>query len=331
MDTPLFSIIVPIYKTEQYLHQCVDSILSQTFPDFQVVLVDDGSPDGCAAICDEYARRDSRVTVVHKQNGGLVSARKAGLARCCGRYIVNVDSDDYISSDHLACIAAAIESHNPDVVLFSAIRFSDQEQTVMRTQLPAGYYTGEGMAQIHDNIICAGDAQQLILYTVWSAAVKKELYAPYQMAVPENISRGEDLIVTVPLLAACSSVYVQDHCGYYYRNNPASIMNTFRRNEVQQMKNLASYLRNTLNAKYHGKIDIYVATHYFDFLDRAMLIMNYREYRELVRQTLDNELYGYLTRAKCKNNPMWQIVFALMRCKLLGALWILRKVKKRKD
>ena len=93
---PLFSIIVPIYKTEAYLHQCVDSILGQTFSDFEVILVDDGSPDGCPAICDEYAAKDPRVRVVHKKNGGLVSARKAGLAECTGKYVMNVDSDDYI-------------------------------------------------------------------------------------------------------------------------------------------------------------------------------------------------------------------------------------------
>ena len=90
METPLFSIIVPVYKTEAFLRQCVDSILNQTYPDFQLVLVDDGSPDGSGTICDEYAGLDNRVTVVHKENGGLVSARKAGAAVCCGTYVVNV-------------------------------------------------------------------------------------------------------------------------------------------------------------------------------------------------------------------------------------------------
>ena len=97
MSTPLFSVIVPVYKTEAFLRQCVDSILNQTYPDFQLILVDDGSPDGSGAICDTYAGSDSRVTVVHKQNGGLVSARKAGAAVCYGTYVVNVDSDDYIA------------------------------------------------------------------------------------------------------------------------------------------------------------------------------------------------------------------------------------------
>ena len=136
--------------------------------------------------------------------------------------------------------------------------------------------------------------------------------------------------MTAPLLDACRSVYVMDYCGYYYRDNPTSTMNTFRLNEVQQMKDLAAYLYVTLDGAYHGKIDMYVATHYFDFLDRAMLTMSYGEYRNLVRQTLDKELYGYLVRAKCEGNRMWQIVFLLMRCKMFDALWILRKIRKRK-
>lgn len=94
---PQVSVIVPIYKVEPYLCRCVDSILAQTFTDFELILVDDGSPDGCPAICDEYAQKDSRVRVIHKQNGGLSSARNAGMAIAEGKYFLFCDSDDYVS------------------------------------------------------------------------------------------------------------------------------------------------------------------------------------------------------------------------------------------
>lgn len=330
METPLFSIIVPVYKTEAFLRQCVDSILNQTYPDFQLVLVDDGSPDGSGAICDEYAGLDNRVTVVHKENGGLVSARKAGAAVCCGTYVVNVDSDDYIAPNHLACLAEVIESYAPDALLFSVTRFPEPDRDAVRTLLPAGLYTGEKLREIQQNLICSENLRQLIAYGICLTAMKRELYTPYQMAAPGNIIRGEDVSVTVPLLASSSSVYVLDHCGYFYRNNPASSQNTFRKDEVQQIKILASHLRGALDATYYGRIDMYVATHYFDFLDRAMLLMNYDQYRHLVKETMDAELYSYLTRAKCKNNRMWQIVFLLMRYKMFGTLWMVRKIRKRK-
>ena len=92
---PFFSIIVPVYKVEKYLNQCVSSILEQDFKDFELILVDDGSPDGCPAICDELAITDERIKVIHKINGGLSDARNAGLAIASGDYVIFLDSDDF--------------------------------------------------------------------------------------------------------------------------------------------------------------------------------------------------------------------------------------------
>ena len=113
----LISVIVPIYKVEKYLAQCVDSILSQTHRDLEIILVDDGSPDGCGAMCDDYAKRDSRVRVIHKENGGLSDARNAGLAVCTGDYIGFVDSDDYIAPDMYETLAAFAEKEDLDVAM----------------------------------------------------------------------------------------------------------------------------------------------------------------------------------------------------------------------
>ena len=93
---PMISVIVPVYNVESYLHRCIDSILAQTYPNIEVVLVDDGSPDRCGEICDDYARKDSRVIVVHRKNGGLSAARNSGLDACHCEYIVFVDSDHFI-------------------------------------------------------------------------------------------------------------------------------------------------------------------------------------------------------------------------------------------
>lgn len=96
---PKISIIVPVYEVEPYIHKCVDSILAQTFTDFELILVDDGSPDNCGEICDEYEENDSRIRVIHKENGGPSSARNAGLNIAKGDYIGFVDSDDWIETD----------------------------------------------------------------------------------------------------------------------------------------------------------------------------------------------------------------------------------------
>ncbi|HEY8803664.1 MAG TPA: glycosyltransferase, partial [Clostridium sp.] len=99
MQNPLISIIVPIYKVEVYIRNCVDSILNQTYKNLEIILVDDGSPDNCGNICEEYSSKDKRIKVIHKKNGGLSSARNAGLDIASGEYIGFIDSDDWIEGD----------------------------------------------------------------------------------------------------------------------------------------------------------------------------------------------------------------------------------------
>ena len=96
-DNPLISVVIPIYKVEKYLCECVDSVINQTYTNLEIILVDDGSPDNCPAICDDYASKDSRIKVIHKENGGQSSARNAGIKIAKGEYISFIDSDDYVS------------------------------------------------------------------------------------------------------------------------------------------------------------------------------------------------------------------------------------------
>lgn len=113
----MISVIVPVYKVEKYLRQCLDSLAAQTLDDIEIIIVDDGSPDGCPDICDEYVAKDARMKVVHKKNGGLLSARKAGLAASCGDYIGFVDGDDWVEPDTFLNMYKAVCEHSPDMVL----------------------------------------------------------------------------------------------------------------------------------------------------------------------------------------------------------------------
>ena len=112
------SIIVPVYNAERWLHRCVDSLLNQDLPreDYEIILVDDGSPDGCPKMCDDFVATDSRIKVVHKPNGGLGSARNAGLEVAKGEYVAFVDSDDYVDAETYATLVAEAEKHNLDAV-----------------------------------------------------------------------------------------------------------------------------------------------------------------------------------------------------------------------
>ena len=122
---PLVTIIVPVYKVEKYIQRCINSILNQSFTDFEVILVDDGSPDNCGKICDKYAEADNRIKVIHKPNGGLSDARNAGLDIATGEYIGFIDSDDYIDEHMYEDMLSAIENADTDLCICGYDRVDD--------------------------------------------------------------------------------------------------------------------------------------------------------------------------------------------------------------
>ncbi|MBR6171949.1 MAG: glycosyltransferase family 2 protein [Eubacterium sp.] len=122
----MITIIVPVYKTEQYLRRCVDSIIEQSYTNIEILLVDDGSPDSCPKICDEYASKDKRIIVLHKENGGLSSARNAGLDNCHGKYVAFVDSDDFVHQRYIEFLFQAVKLSN------SEMSMCDLEYTYLR-------------------------------------------------------------------------------------------------------------------------------------------------------------------------------------------------------
>ena len=128
---PEISIIVPVYKVEPYIHRCIDSILAQTFTDFELILVDDGSPDNCGTICDEYAAKDDRIIVIHKENGGVSSARNTGLDIASGRYIMFCDSDDWTELFWLETLYKEAETH-PDMCIVANMWSVTGEEEICR-------------------------------------------------------------------------------------------------------------------------------------------------------------------------------------------------------
>lgn len=129
---PEISVIVPVYKVEEYLPRCIDSILAQSFTDFELWLVDDGSPDKCGDICESYKQKDARIRVIHKTNGGLSSARNAALDVCTGRYISFVDSDDWVAPDFLETLHSAVTENDVDISVCGMVNhFDDGHETVL--------------------------------------------------------------------------------------------------------------------------------------------------------------------------------------------------------
>lgn len=212
---PYFSIIVPVYKVEEYLPQCVYSILEQTFEDFELLLIDDGSPDRSGVLCDEYARKDSRVRVIHKCNGGLSSARNAGLNAAKGEYIAFLDSDDYWNSkDALAAIYREIQTNAVDVVLLK-YRKLDMKTGKLETcadgsakaDLSAADYAGQL------NFCVSG---QLFDACAWNKVFRRNLMEKQDLFFVEGII-AEDVDWAARLSLAASSLAIVSEPVHVYR------------------------------------------------------------------------------------------------------------------
>lgn len=140
---PLISVIVPIYMIDRYIGICIESILNQTYKNLEIILVDDGGKDRCPEICDLYAQKDSRIKVIHKPNGGLVSARKAGLRKSNGKYISYVDGDDWIGSGFIEGLYTAAVTSDADMVCAGQTRDLFSKSASFTNSLPSGIYEGD--------------------------------------------------------------------------------------------------------------------------------------------------------------------------------------------
>lgn len=224
----LISIIVPIYNVEDYLPQCVESILNQTYQKIEVILVDDGSRDSSATIIDKYAEKDNRVIIVHKENGGLVSARKSGLQLAKGQYVVYVDGDDWIESNRIDNLVKNGLNRNPDMVYMNGYRMDYGYCTkIKRSNIDEGHYFGK--ESIREKIIYElSDSKHCfdnnVFPAMWMWAVKKNLMQEIQRKIPDSIRRGEDQMFNLACLLMANSVNVMKEDGYHYVQRKQSMI-----------------------------------------------------------------------------------------------------------
>lgn len=245
MDNPLISVIVPIYMIDRYIGLCVESILNQTYHNIEIILVDDGGKDRCPEICDLYAQKDGRIKVIHKPNGGLVSARKAGLRESNGAYISYVDGDDWIGPGFIEGLYISAVTSEADMVCAGHTRDLFSKSVHFTNPLPTGIYEGERLKDLWKSMISYGPYYRTGITTyVWNKLFRREILLSPQLAVDERISIGEDSAVTYPALLACRRVAVVDNVAYHYRQREDSMLKqcTSYAEEAQKLKYLYEYL-----------------------------------------------------------------------------------------
>ena len=236
IDRTKISVIVPVYKVEPYIRRCLDSIIGQTYQNLEILVVDDGSPDQCGAICDEYSRKDSRIRVIHQKNGGLASARNTGLREATGYYIGWVDSDDWIEKDMFEILVRRAEQYSADIVV-------------------CGYweqYSKKKIKKGSDSLLLLNKeiAMELLLqneqikYHVWDKLWRKELFIDIYFPEGHNF---EDAAVTYKLFEKAERIVCIPDIEYNYLQREDSIMR-----DPSLINRLDNYL--AAKSRYNGLI-----------------------------------------------------------------------------
>lgn len=225
----MISIIVPVYKVEKYIKQCIESIIKQTYKDIEIILVDDGSPDNCPAICDGYAESDKRIKVVHKPNGGLISARKAGLQASTGEYVCFVDGDDWIEPDMYEHIAGAVDLTDADCIITQFYYAYPDKEEKSRYKLNKELYTRSDIeTEIFPTMLFDNQYYRFGIYPCcWTKVFKRELLIKHLMDADDRIRIGEDIAFTYPCLMECQSIAFVDKALYHYRINSESMTKAY--------------------------------------------------------------------------------------------------------
>ena len=288
------SIIVPIYKVEKYLNKCIESICDQTYKNIEIILVDDGSQDSCGIICDKWKEKDKRIKVLHKKNGGLVSARKAGLQLATGYFVTFVDGDDWISSTLYEELIKEIEKTNiiPDLVCFGFSRiFSNSSCLKFKNTISSGLYIGDSYKRLLKSVINGTPFYTMGIFpNVWSKLFLREKLIHIQQNVDNKISIGEDFVVTFPYIMISTSALIVENYGYMYRVNPTGMTGSRDIKYIEKIRYLCDWIYKNMYRK-NGIIDrqleLYIA---HILLNGIRITLNFKckmPYKEKIRKIGD--------------------------------------------
>lgn len=296
------SVVVPVYKVEKTLRKCVDSILKQTYKNIEVILVNDGSPDQCGAICDEYLKKDDRVKVIHKSNGGLSDARNVGIKIATGKYIGFVDSDDYITEDMYESLYNNIQLYNADIAICGVYNMSLNliEDTIKEEIL---FSKREALEELFKN--------QRIQSFAWNKLYKIELFN--DISYPFG-KRYEDIFTTYRLFYKSEKIIYSSKKKYVYNNNPESITSqSFSLKDLDLLeagKELMEFSQKYYTDISHYQVETFVK--YNTAILRKMIKSNYIDYEILY--SIVGDIKKYLKIYLKSNYDTGSKLFAIIAC-----------------
>lgn len=294
-----FSIIIPCYKVEKYLSKCVDSVLNQTFTDYELILVDDGSPDCVPEICDQYAKKDKRVRVIHQDNGGLSRARNAGINAAKGEYLICIDSDDYIIKDNVLALVAEKTSSGVDVVLYGYQKFFESNNSFGKCDVPML----KGVCSTHDMLISVL-GNNSYCGAAWTKAVKLSIIRENSiMFRPGMIS--EDIDWYLHLMCYAKTYDSINDVAIIYRQRPGSISHASKLNSLTDnlwiLENWPNRIKNVV--KDEAAINALMSVFAFYYANVLILFSGYDKnvsapFKERMKALCYLQNYAVTSRAK---------------------------------
>ena len=224
-DEKLISIVVPAYNVEKFLPSCIESILTQTYSNFELILVNDGSSDSSGEICNSYAKNDSRIKVIHQDNKGLVNARKSGLQVASCKYVLYIDGDDYVETNFCESLIKETYGFDADIVIGGYIRNYRGRMITVKNNLPEGRYENNEIEKIWKKMIYTGDffSHGISTYS-WGKLFKRDILISIQMAIPSNITIGEDAACVYPYISICKKIAITNASNYHYVQHQSSML-----------------------------------------------------------------------------------------------------------
>lgn len=253
----MISIIVPVYNIRTYLQECLYSLIRQTLSNIEIIVVDDGSTDGSSEVCDEYARKDCRIKVIHKQNEGLVRARKTGLQAASGDYIAYVDGDDWVETNMIERLYNTLIENDVDIAMCGRFEDTGATHRPVYHGISAGRYNRQDLLdKVYPNMIVNGAFFEWGVFPgVWDKLFRREVLEEHQMAVDDRLRMGEDAACTYLALLNANSIYVLHECLYHYRQSANSMVKQSVDFELQRMR--FNILYNSVKSSFEKYKDIY--------------------------------------------------------------------------
>lgn len=308
----LISVIIPVYNVEEYLRECVDSVINQTYKNLEIILVDDGSTDSSGRICDEYIEKDERITVIHKKNEGPSKTRNTGLSHANGKYIYFLDSDDYITENALENLVLTAEANQADLVFFDAFSFSDDGAEIKQGYTVRGTYKAKSgyeiLSELHKNndYHCA----------IYLLLIKRQLLNENKISFLESAYCSEDMLFTYQVYCSAQKAVQCKKTLYHRRYRPNSIVTSkksvrhFRScrdvyDEVRRYSDAAGKSGQYMSTEYTVRC-AYNALNTYKKLSGQDKSLCRNEYKKLKKDILSDNAFGNTAlKMRCYGTAFW--------------------------